>query len=42
MRCILTDAPVVFDAIISDVHQDFLNLFVFVFLDDIPIFLSAH
>ena len=34
----LTNAPAVFQAMINDVLRDFLNLFVFVYLDDILIF----
>ncbi len=41
----LTNAPAVFQALINDVLRDFLNRFVFVYLDDILIFsqtLSEH
>lgn len=34
----LTNAPAVFQALINDVLRDFLNLFVFVYLDGILIF----
>lgn len=34
----LSNAPAVFQALINDVLRDFLNLFVFVYLDDILIF----
>lgn len=34
----LTNAPAVFQTLVNDVLQDFLNLFVFVYLDDILIF----
>lgn len=34
----LTNAPSVFQALVNDVLRDFLNQFVFVFLDDILIF----
>lgn len=36
----LTIAPAVFQAIINDLLRDFLNQFVFVYLDDIVIFWS--
>ncbi|XP_063043653.1 uncharacterized protein LOC134437997 [Engraulis encrasicolus] len=41
----LTNAPAVFQALVNDVLRDFLNVFVFVYLDDILIFspsLEAH
>ena len=41
----LTNAPAVFQALVNDVQQDFLNIFVFVYLDDILIFshsLNSH
>lgn len=41
----LTNAPAVFQALVNDVLRDFLNRFVFVYLDDILIFsreLSEH
>ena len=41
----LTNAPAVFQAGINDVQRDFLNWFMFVYLDDIVIFspsLEAH
>ncbi len=34
----LTNAPAVFQALVNDVLKDFLNCFVFVYLDDILIF----
>lgn len=34
----LTNAPAVFQALVNDVLRDFLNVFVFVYLDDILIF----
>lgn len=34
----LTNAPAVFQALVNDVLRDFLNIFVFVYLDDILIF----
>lgn len=34
----LTNAPAVFQALVNDVMRDFLNRFVFVYLDDILIF----
>lgn len=34
----LTKAPAVFQALINDVRQDFVNHFVFVYLDDMLIF----
>lgn len=34
----LTPAPLVFQALISDILRDMLNRFVFVYLDDILIF----
>ncbi|KAK3528557.1 hypothetical protein QTP70_002806 [Hemibagrus guttatus] len=34
----LTNAPAVFQALVNDILQDYLNLFVFVYLDDILIF----
>ncbi|KAK7929110.1 hypothetical protein WMY93_005505 [Mugilogobius chulae] len=37
----LTNAPAVFQAMINDVLRDFLNRFVFVYLDDILIFSSS-
>lgn len=33
-----TSAPAVFQALINDVLRDMLNHFVFVYLDDIPVF----
>ncbi|KAI2649094.1 Transposon Tf2-9 polyprotein [Labeo rohita] len=41
----LTNSPAVFQALVNDVHRDFLNCFIFVYLDDILIFshtLSEH
>lgn len=38
MPCGLTNALAVFQALVNDVLQDFLNRFVFVYLDDILIF----
>lgn len=41
----LTNAPAVFQALVNDVLRDFLNRFVFVYLDDILIYsksLSEH
>jgi hypothetical protein len=37
----LTNAPAVFQALINDVLRDMLNIFVFVYLDDILIFSSS-
>lgn len=40
-----TNAPAVFQALVNDVLRDFLNRFVFVYLDDILIFsqnMSEH
>ena len=37
----LTNAPAVFQALINDVLRDFLNIFVFVYLDDILIFFTV-
>ena len=37
----LTNAPAVFQALINDVLRDFLNKFVFVYLDDILIFSTS-
>ncbi|KAK7887257.1 hypothetical protein WMY93_026878 [Mugilogobius chulae] len=37
----LTNAPAVFQALVNDVLRDFLNHFVFVYLDDILIFSSS-
>ncbi len=37
----LTNAPAVFQALINDVLRDMLNQFVFVYLDDILIFLGV-
>lgn len=34
----LTNAPVVFQALVNDILQDFLNQFIFVYLDDILVF----
>lgn len=36
----LTNAPAVFQALMNDVLQDMLNRFVFVYLDDILIFIA--
>ena len=38
MPFVLTNAPVVFQALVNDVLRDMLNKFVFVYLDDILIF----
>ncbi|KAK7918601.1 hypothetical protein WMY93_009885 [Mugilogobius chulae] len=38
----LTNAPAVFQSLINDVLRDFLNRFVFVYLDDILIFSQSH
>lgn len=37
----LTNAPAVFQALVNDVHRDMLDRFVFVYLDDILIFLKG-
>lgn len=37
----LTNAPAVFQALVNDILRDFLNRFVFVYLDDILIFSSS-
>lgn len=37
----LTNAPAVFQALINDILQDCLNIFVFVYLDDILIYSSS-
>ena len=37
----LTNAPAVFQALINDVLRDMLNIYVFVYLDDILIFSSS-
>lgn len=37
----LTNAPAVFQALVNDVLQDSLNMFVFVYLDDILVFLRT-
>lgn len=34
----LTNSPAVFQALVSDVLRDMLNIFVFIYLDDILIF----
>uniref|UniRef100_A0A669CQG4 Gypsy retrotransposon integrase-like protein 1 n=1 Tax=Oreochromis niloticus TaxID=8128 RepID=A0A669CQG4_ORENI len=38
----LTNAPAVFQALVNDVLRDFINWFVFVYLDDILIFSSSQ
>lgn len=38
----LTNAPAIFQALINDVLRDFINPFVFVYLDDILIFFQTH
>lgn len=38
----LTNALVVFQALVNDVLRDMLNRFIFVYLDDILIFLSQY
>lgn len=38
----LSNAPAVFKASVNDVLRDFLNQFVFVYLDDILIFFQKH
>lgn len=37
----LSKAPAVFQALVNDVLRDFLNVFVFVYLDDILIFFKV-
>lgn len=38
----LTNVPAVFQALVNDVLRDFINRFVFVYLDDILIFSKSH
>ena len=38
----LTNAPAVFQALVNDVLRDFLNVFLFVYLDDIVIFSKSE
>ena len=38
----LTNAPAIFQALVNDVLRDFLNVFVFVYIDDILIFSKSE
>lgn len=38
----LTNAPAVFQALVNDVHRDMLHKFLFVYIDDILIFLRQR